>query len=79
MNDKQLLQYINKQNAGKFSKRIVKFVILINIIFTAIIIWLFYTTGAEPTTLVVAFFGFTTVELWSLASIKKKKEEERND
>lgn len=58
---------------GKFSKFIVVFVITLNIIFTAAVLYLFLQTSSEPSALIVAWFGFTTTELWALASIKKKK------
>lgn len=58
---------------GQYSKFIVSFVILLNIIFTAIVLFLFYRTGNEPSTMIGAWFSFTTVELWSLSRIKKKK------
>ena len=60
---------------GRFSKRIVSLVIALNVLFTVAVLCVFIRTGSEPMTLVGAFFTFTTVELWSLASIKKKKEE----
>ena len=60
---------------GRFSKRIVSLVIALNVLFTVAVLYVFIRTGSEPMTLVGAFFTFTTVELWSLASIKKKKEE----
>lgn len=55
----------------KFSKKIIVAIVLMNVTFTAIVLWLFYRTGSEPMSLIAAWFGFTTVELWSLASIKK--------
>jgi len=58
---------------GKFSKGIVIFVVSINVIFTAVVLWAFCKTGSEPSTLIGAWFGFTTVELWALAGIKKKE------
>ena len=67
----------NKKN-GTFSKGVILSIILANIIFTATVLWVFLKTSAEPTTLVVSWFSFTTVELWSLASIKKTKENNRN-
>lgn len=57
---------------GKFSKKIVSLVILLNVIFTAVVLYIFFRVGSEPTTLIVSFFAFTTGELWMLASIKKK-------
>lgn len=57
----------------KFSKAIVALVILLNAAFTTAVLFIFYKLGLEPTTLIGAWFGFTTVELWALAGIKKKE------
>jgi len=57
----------------KFSKFIVSLVIALNVIFTAVIVYVFLQIGSEPTALITAWFGFTTVELWALAGIKKKE------
>lgn len=58
---------------AQFSKWIVALIILMNVVFTYKILEVFKIVGSEPTSLVVAWFGFTTVELWTLASIKKSK------
>ena len=58
----------------KFSKVIVIGVILLNIWFTLRIFDLVERTGVEPGYLVGAWFGFTTVELWSLSTITKNKD-----
>ena len=58
---------------SNYSKFIVAFVITANVLFTSAVLWVFLRTSAEPTTLIGAWFGFTTVELWQLATIKKKK------
>lgn len=63
----------------KFSKAIVSLVILLNTAFTVAVLYIFYRLGAEPTTLIGAWFGFTTIELWALAGIKKREIETRND
>lgn len=63
----------------KFSKTIVTLVILLNAAFTVAVLYIFYRVGAEPTSLITAWFGFTTVELWTLAGIKKKKIEKQDD
>ncbi|MFA5628536.1 MAG: hypothetical protein WC965_13840 [Thiohalomonadaceae bacterium] len=55
----------------KFSKLIVALVILLNIVFTVVVLSIFKNTGVEPSTLIAAFFGFTTAELWALAFIKR--------
>ncbi len=63
----------------KFSKLIVALVILLNAAFTVAVLFIFYKVGTEPTTLIGAWFGFTTVELWALAGIKKREIETGND
>ena len=60
---------------GKFSKFIILTVILLNIIFTAAVLYIFLQTSSEPAALIAAWFSFTTGELWLLASIKKRKVE----
>ena len=57
----------------KFSKWIVALVILLNALFTGAVLFVFLRVGSEPTTLVAAWFGFTTVELWTLAGITREK------
>lgn len=57
----------------KFSKIIVSLIILLNVLFTAGILYVFLRVGSEPATLIGAWFAFTTGELWMLASIKKKE------
>jgi len=57
----------------KFSKLIVGAVIGLNILFTASVLYVFTVTGNEPAVLVGAWFSFTTVELWQLATIKKHR------
>ena len=59
---------------GMFSKLIVTFVIIINIVFTIGTLYIFLKTGNEPTTLIGAWFAFTTVEVWQLAKIKRDKQ-----
>jgi len=63
----------------KFSKAIVSLVIILNAAFTIAVLFIFYRVGTEPTALIGAWFGFTTVELWALAGIKKREIEIRND
>lgn len=67
---------MNKRIRGKknrFSKFIVTVVILLNILFTAAVLYVFLQTGSEPMTLIGCWFAFTTGELWMLSSIKKSK------
>ena len=68
-----------KKVKGKFSKLIISTVIILNILFTAAVLYVFLKTSAEPAALVVAWFGWTTGELWILAGIKKKKIERGED
>lgn len=56
-----------------FSKLAVIAIVLLNIIFTVAVFWVFLRTGSEPQVLVGAWFAFTTGELWLLAGIKRKK------
>jgi len=63
----------------KFSKAIVSLVILLNAAFTVAVLYIFYRVDMEPTTLIGAWFSFTTVELWALAGIKKREIEKQND
>lgn len=58
---------------NKFSKAVVAAVVLLNTGFTAAVLYVFLRVGSEPTTLIAAWFAFTTTELWMLAGIKKKK------
>ena len=73
-----------KKSKQRFSKAIVALVVIMNIIFTGTVLYVFLKTGSEPATLVTAWFTFTTGELWMLSSIKKTKvkkgenEDERN-
>lgn len=57
----------------KFSKWIVALVIALNVIFTIAVLFIFFRIGNEPTSLIAAFFAFTTGELWFLAGIKKRE------
>lgn len=57
----------------RFSKAIVALVISLNAAFTVAVLFIFLRVGAEPTALIAAWFGFTTVELWALAGIKKRE------
>lgn len=68
-----------KKKNGLFSKIVVMGVILLNVIFTIVIMALFHEKGTEPSSLIVAWFSFTTVELWSLARIKTAKERKEYD
>lgn len=58
---------------NKYSKIMVSAIIIANAIFTICIMYLFLKKGNEPMTLIGAWFSFTTVQLWNMASIKKHK------
>lgn len=67
-----------KKRKSIFSKIIVSTVITLNVIFTIAILKVFLATSCEPSSLIVAWFSFTTVELWSLAGIKKAEKKKEN-
>ncbi len=48
-------------------------VVILNVVFTAAVLYVFLKVGSEPTALITAWFAFTTGELWMLSSIKKTK------
>lgn len=62
-----------EKNKIKFSKLIVTTVIVFNVVFAGIVLYIFFKVGSEPTSLIASWFSFTTIELWSLASIKKEE------
>ena len=70
-----------KTKKSKFSKGIVIAVVVLNVVFTAAVLAVYLKTSTEPSSLVVAWFSFTTVELWNLAGIRKAKakKEKEND
>lgn len=57
----------------KYSKLVVVMVIILNIVFTATVLFVFLKTSSEPITLIGCWFAFTTGELWMLSSIKKSE------
>lgn len=73
------MEMAKKKKKSIFSKVVVISVILLNVIFTGIVLSIFLKTSTEPSSLVVAWFSFTTVELWSLAGIKKAKERKESN
>jgi len=64
---------------NRFSKKVVSTVIALNVIFAAAVLIVFWHTGSEPTVLVSSWFAFTTGELWTLSSIRKKEIEKGAD
>lgn len=74
--------FVNMNKKCDFSKVIVSVVVLLNTLFTAAVLYIFFKIGNEPMALIGAWFAFTTGELWMLSSIKKskvKKEGEKNE
>ncbi len=63
----------------KFSKIIVSLIILLNVLFTIGVLYVFLRVGNEPSVLIGAWFAFTTGELWLLATIKKKEIDNEGD
>lgn len=57
----------------KFSKKIVTLVVLMNASFTVAVLYIFYKTGSEPPAIIAGWFGFSTLELAYIQSIKKKE------
>lgn len=57
----------------RYSKWIVAVVIALNAAFTAAVFYVFLKVGDEPSTLIAAWFAFTTGELLALAGIKRKE------
>jgi len=66
-----------RKRKGYYSKFIVAVVIMLNVLFTAAVLYVFQKTGNEPSTLITAWFAFTTGELLMLSSIKKVKEKKK--
>lgn len=60
----------------KFSKKVVVAVITMNVIFVTAILFVFYHTASEPSTLIASWFAFMTAEVWSLKEIKVNENEE---
>lgn len=57
----------------KFNQKIVKFCVRFISAYTIAVLYIFYKTGQEPTTLTPAVFAFFGVELINLAVIKVKE------
>lgn len=58
---------------NRFSKFIVTAVVILNILFTIAVLYVYLKVGSEPITLIGCWYAFTTGELWMLSSIKKTK------
>ena len=58
---------------NRFSKWIVALVILLNVTFTGAVLYLCLKSSIVPDSLIVAWFAFTTGELWLLSGITREK------
>jgi hypothetical protein len=58
---------------GSFSKITIWTIIVLNILFAAAVLYVFYKTGSEPTVLIGFWFGFTSGEITLAAWIKRNK------
>jgi len=58
---------------GTYSKLVVSLIIILNILFTAAVLYIFLQTSSEPAALIAAWFAFTTGELSLTAFIKNQK------
>lgn len=55
---------------GSYSKLIISLIILLNVAFTAYLLYILPQLTFEPSTLIVSWFGFTSGEAGLLALIK---------
>jgi len=70
---------MRKMTEERFSKKVVRWVILLNALFVVAVLFLYWHTGSEPSTLIASWFAFTTGELWALAGIKKAETRQGGD
>ena len=58
----------------RYSKKIVALVIILNVLFAGAVFWASCFKGtAIPDSLTIAWFGFTTGELWALSKVSRTK------
>lgn len=55
----------------RFSKSIVTLVVILNTLFAASVLYIYFKIGSEPVALISAWFAFTTGELFLLSKIKR--------
>jgi len=70
---------MRKMTEERFSKKVVRWVILLNAVFVVAVLLIYWHTGSEPATLIASWFAFTTGELWALAGIKKEETRQGGD
>lgn len=79
MSDYEYVKVKKSKKKREFSKIIVSLVVLLNTIFTAVVLYIFFKNENEPTALIAAWFAFTTGELWLLSKIKKNKDKNKRE
>ena len=57
----------------RYSKKIVAMVIILNVLFAATVFIASFRNAVIPDSLIVAWFGFTTGELWALSKVSRTK------
>lgn len=62
-----------KKMSGKFSKKLLVFIMIFLFLFTCGCMFITYHNGTEPSTLILAVFGFCGLENGLLALIKTNK------
>ncbi|WP_410496404.1 hypothetical protein QTL86_02745 [Cellulosilyticum sp. ST5] len=62
-----------QKKKGSFMKGIIVGVFLFLLVFIGVVLWLFYKTGSEPSTLIASVFAVAVGEFSILGSIKKTK------
>lgn len=75
----QIRKSKKNKKKGKFMKGIIVGIFLFLFVFTGIILWLFYKTGSEPSTLIGSVFGACLGEFGFLSLIKNKKGSNQNE
>lgn len=75
------LRWVSKSRSkkGKFMKGVIVSMLLFLFIFTLFILWLFYKTSSEPSTLITCVFAFCSAEGGFLTIIKKTKGGTKNE
>ena len=63
----------------RFSKSIVTLVVILNTLFAASVLYIYFRIGSEPVALISAWFAFTTGELFLLSKIKRDEIKEGVD
>lgn len=64
---------MSRRRKDDFSKSLVIFSFFLLVVFTAVVLYIFWQTGNEPSTLITAFFAAVLGEFGFLAWIKKTK------